>query len=79
MAKPQGNDCYIDCFVVLDPELKGLFYRRAKAVYEVDMDTGYILPLLVGGPGKAAGSALRIKGYIEEMEFHMEDFKMAHG
>ena len=43
MAKPQGNDCYIDCFVVSDPELKGLFYRRAKAVYEVDMDTGYIL------------------------------------
>ena len=79
MAKPQGNDCYIDCFVVLDPELKGLFYRRAKAVYEVDMDTGYILPLLVAGPGNAAGSALRIKGYIEEMESPVEDLKMARG
>ena len=54
-----------------------LFYRMAMAEYEVDIDIGYILPLLFAGPRKARASAFRIKGYIEEMESHMEDFKMA--
>ena len=50
-----------------------------KWVYhKVDVDIEYTTPLLATGPENADSLAFRIDDSIEEVESHMEDFKLAH-
>ena len=63
---------------VLDPELQKLFYKRAKAKFNVDLELEYIALLLNSGPENADSLVFRIKNSIKEMESHIEDFMLAH-
>ena len=65
MDKIQGFSFNINCIV--DPELQELFYKRAKAKYNVDMELEYITPLLSVGPEKADSLSSRIDDSIMEV------------
>ena len=74
-----GLEGYDDNFNhVMDSELQWLFYRRARAMYGVDLEIEYVTPLIVASSKKALGLASRIDDSIEEMQSHLEDLELAH-
>ena len=44
----------------MDPELKRLFYRRARAKYKLDVEIKYISPLLTSRPEDAVNLAAKV-------------------
>ena len=62
----------------MDPEFQRLFYRRARAMYGVDLEIEYVTPLIVASSKKTLGLASRIDDSIEEMQSHLEDLELAH-
>ena len=59
----------------MDPELRYLFYRRAKAEYEVDIDIGNLVPLLLAGPEKTNSLVSRIDDAIIEIGVTLGGFQ----
>ena len=76
MAKFQSPNYNINC--VVDPVLRRLLNKKAKAKYKVDLEVEYINPLLAAGPEDANSLAIEVKYCIKEIESLMRDFNLVH-